>query len=93
MSVDPAAPAVAAAEIAASAGIAAAQIGYRLTTQTLNASVDDAATVFPLLLVEVTAIAGGVTAYHAVDEAWCTAQRAAEAAAVRGTARWPTVVG
>lgn len=84
------AAALATAEASAATGVAAAQIGYRLTTQTLNAQADEAVTVFPLLLLEFTAIAGGFAAYAATDVAWKTAELAVQAEFARAEAQWPS---
>ncbi|HTQ31594.1 MAG TPA: hypothetical protein VMI53_10325 [Opitutaceae bacterium] len=74
------------AEAAAATGTASAQLGYQLTTQALQAS--EAAAVFPLLMVELTAIAEGFAAYAATDADALAATDAAQAAAEAGAAYW-----
>ncbi|MBI2517095.1 MAG: hypothetical protein HYV95_09275 [Opitutae bacterium] len=78
--------ALALAEASAAAGTAAAQLGYQLTTQALKES--SAVAVFPLLLLELTAIAEGFAAYAATDAAAKLATATAQAAVARGTAYW-----
>lgn len=78
--------AVALAEASAAAGTAAAQIGYQLTTEALKES--SAATVFPLLLVELTAVAEGLAAYAATDVAALAATVETAAAAELAAAKW-----
>jgi len=77
--------ALAAAEARAATGTAAARLGYQLTTEALKKS--EAATVFPLLLLELTAISDSFTAYAATDAAWQVAQRAAQVDAISAAAR------
>jgi hypothetical protein len=78
--------ALALAEASAAAGSAAARLGYQLTTQALKES--SAVAVFPLLLLELTAIAEGFAAYAATDAAARLADAQAQAAAARGAAYW-----
>ncbi len=82
--------ALAAAEASAAAGVATAELGYQLTTQTLNAEAAEAVTVLPLLLLEFAAIAGGFAAYAASNVAWETAQLAVQAEFTRAQARRPS---
>lgn len=76
--------AVALAEASAAAGTASARLGYALTTKSLDEST--AAAVFPLLALELTAIAESFVAYIAVDAAWETARLAAAAEFAAATA-------
>jgi hypothetical protein len=78
--------ALATAEAAAAVGVAAGQLGYQLTTKALQES--SAAAVFPLLLLEFTAIAGGFAAYAATEAAARLADANAQASATRGAAYW-----
>lgn len=78
--------ALALAETAAAAGTASAQLGYQLTTQALKAS--EAAAVFPLMMVELTAIAEGYAAYAATDADALAAAVTAQAAAEAGASYW-----
>lgn len=74
------------AEASAAAGTASARLGYQLTTQALKES--GAVAVFPLLLLELTAIAEGFAAYAATDTAAKLATVAAEAALTEAAAYW-----
>lgn len=78
--------ALALAEASAAAGITAAQLGYQLTTQALKES--GAVAVFPLLLLELTAIAEGFAAYAATGAAADLANAAAQAASAEAAAYW-----
>lgn len=78
--------ALAAAQAAAAAGTAAAELGYALTTRAVEES--DAVAVFPLLAVELAAIAGGLAAYAATDVAATAAEATATAAAAAAAAEW-----
>lgn len=78
--------AVALAEASAAAGTAVARVGYQLTTEALKES--GAATVFPLLVVELTAVAEGLAAYAATDVAALAATVEATAAAELAAAQW-----
>lgn len=80
--------ALALAEASAAAGTASAQLGYQLTTQALKES--GAVVVFPLLLLEFTAIAGGFAAYAATDVAARFAEARVKAAADEAAAFWAT---
>lgn len=80
------AQALATAKASAAAGVANAQLGYALTTQTLNASVQEAATIFPLLALEASAIVNGFLAYAATRTNWEEAQRQAKASLAQAEA-------
>jgi predicted hotdog family 3-hydroxylacyl-ACP dehydratase len=80
------AQALAAANASAAEGVASARLGYQLTSQTLNASAEEAATIFPLLALEATAIAGGFAAFAATRTAWQSAQLQAKAGLARAEA-------
>lgn len=78
--------ALALAESAAAAGTAAGQLGYTLTQKALQSS--SAAAVFPLLLLEGTAVATGFAAYIGSEAAWQVAQANAAANTLRGELQW-----
>lgn len=73
------------AEASAAAGTATARLGYQLTTEALDEST--AAAVFPLLALELGAIAESYVAYIAVDLAWEAAQVGAGIALQAAAAR------
>lgn len=79
------APAVSAAVQLAEASAATARLGYQLTTEALDEST--AAAVFPLLALELGAIAESYVAYIAVDLAWEAAQVSAGIALQAAAAR------
>ena len=86
MSASDSSAAVAAARASAAAGAASAQIGYELTQQALKAG--QAPLVFPLLALELAAIAAGFTAYIATGAAWKLATNRAQADAARAAGWW-----
>lgn len=82
------AQALATAQASAATGVANARLGYQLTTQTLDANVQEAATIFPLLALEGSAIVEGLVAFAATRTAWRQAQLEAKAEFARAEAEW-----
>lgn len=74
------------AEASAAAGVVAAQLGYTLTTEALKESA--AVTVFPLLLLEITALGEGLAAYGATSLGAAAATAQVKASLAAGTAHW-----
>lgn len=78
--------ALAAAEASAELGVTVAQLGYGLTLKALKEST--AAAVFPLLLVELGALASGLAAYVAEPPVWALCEARAAALEAAAEAYW-----
>lgn len=87
------AQALATAEASAASGVANARLGYQLTTRTLDANVQEAATIFPLLALEGSAIVEGLAAFAATRTAWRQAQLQAKAEFARAEVEWKRKAG
>jgi hypothetical protein len=81
-----ASPAIATAQAAALAGETSAQIGYILTTKAL--AEETAIAVFPLLLLEATAILDSLAAYAATQPAWAAATATVTQSASSAATYW-----
>lgn len=85
-STDSSAASLALAEASAASGTTAAKLGYLLTRKALAQST--AATVFPLLALELTSIAESYAAYSAVELAADLAKTQARSTFARGLRYW-----